>query len=58
LVETADARQAEAWDKSPVPAERQIVGLHAVRLWERDQALTAAFLSEVLEFTDFGEVDG
>jgi glyoxalase family protein len=58
LVETADRREAEVWDKSPVPADRQIVGLHAVRLWERDKALTAAFVTEVLEFTDFGESDG
>ncbi|MFI5229196.1 MAG: VOC family protein, partial [Gemmatimonadales bacterium] len=30
LVQTADVREAEAWDKSPVPADRQIVGLPAV----------------------------
>src|SRR6185437_6116544 len=58
LVETADRREAEAWDRSPVPTDRQIVGLHAVRLWERDRAPTAAFVTEVLEFTDFGESDG
>jgi len=58
FVETTDRREAEAWDKSPVPADSQIIGLHAVRLWERDKALTASFLTDVLDFTDFGESDG
>src|SRR3954447_8908822 len=38
LVETKDERHYRPWDKSPVPAERQVVGLHAVRAWERDLA--------------------
>ena len=58
LVETRDARHFTPWDKSPVPAELQIVGLHAVRLWERDLALTANFLTNVLEFENYGESDG
>ena len=58
LVETRDARDFTPWDKSPVPAESQIVGLHAVRLWERDLALTASFLTSVLEFENYGESDG
>jgi glyoxalase family protein len=58
LVETRDERRHRAWEKSPVPADRQILGLHAVRAWERDAALTAAFLTGVLGFTDFGEQDG
>jgi glyoxalase family protein len=58
LVETGDVREHTPWDRSPVPAERQVVGLHAVRAWERDGALTGAFLTGVLGFTDFGEEDG
>ena len=58
LVETSDERLHRAWDKSPVPAERQILGLHAVRVWERDRAATAGLLTGVLGFTDFGEEDG
>ena len=58
LVETREARQFTPWDKSPVPADLQIVGLHAVRLWERDLALTASFLTNVLEFENYGESDG
>jgi glyoxalase family protein len=58
LVETSEERQFRAWDKSPVPADRQIVGLHAVRAWEHDIAITAEFLTTVLKFTDFGIEDG
>ena len=58
LVETADEREFEAWPRSPVPSEHQVRGLHAVRVWERDLALTAAFLTDVLEFTSYGEENG
>ena len=58
LVETRDERTYRAWEKSPVPADRQVAGLHAVRAWERDRALTGAFLTGVLGFSDFGEQDG
>ena len=57
LVETIDARQFTPWMDSPVPAPLQIMGLHSVRLWERDLALTSAFLTDVLEFEPIG-VDG
>ena len=58
LVETADPREFTVWDRSPVPAEHQIRGLHAVRLWEHDVAQTASFLVETLEFTSAGEERG
>jgi glyoxalase family protein len=58
LVETRDAREFTAWDKSPVPAEKQILGLHSVRLWERDLDLTSAFLTNVLGFKAAGQEDG
>jgi glyoxalase family protein len=58
LVETREPREFTPWDRSPVPAELQIVGLHAVRIWERDLALTASFLTNVLEFENYGESDG
>ncbi len=58
LVETGDARDFAAWDRSPVPAEHQIRGLHAVRLWERDVALTGNFLVHVLGFKSMGEHSG
>jgi glyoxalase family protein len=58
LVETADPREFAPWDKSPVPAEHQIRGLHAVRLWESDIAHTASFLVETLSFVLVGEEGG
>lgn len=58
LVETSEPRLFRAWDKSSVPADRQIVGLHAVRAWEHDINLTAAFLTTVLKFESYGEEDG
>jgi glyoxalase family protein len=58
LVETSDPREFTAWERSPVPPDRQIRGLHAVRLWERDLALTADFVTGVLGFTALGEENG
>jgi glyoxalase family protein len=58
LVETSDAREFTPWDKSPVPAEKQILGLHSVRLWERDLPSTATFLTDVLGFKSDGEENG
>ncbi|HEX2693053.1 MAG TPA: ring-cleaving dioxygenase [Gemmatimonadaceae bacterium] len=54
LHETPDDREFTAWEASPVPAANQIRGLHSVRLWERDLASTAAFLTGVLGFVDLG----
>lgn len=51
LVETADPRPFVPWDASPVPADRQIRGLHAVRLDARDLAATARFLDAALGHT-------
>jgi glyoxalase family protein len=58
LVETAEKRDFTAWDKSPVPEEHQIRGLHAVRAWEHDLAQTANFLTSVLGFEAYGDTDG
>jgi glyoxalase family protein len=55
LHETGDARDFAPWPQSPVPVEKQIRGLHSVRLWERDLSLTSAFLTGVLGFVDIGE---
>lgn len=58
LAETRDAREFTPWERSPVPADHQVRGLHAVRLWERDLATTATFLREVLGFAALGEENG
>jgi glyoxalase family protein len=58
LIETGDKRDFTAWSKSPVPREKQILGLHAVRMWEQDRAATAAFLTDVMGFRAAGEEGG
>jgi glyoxalase family protein len=58
LVETDDPRLFSPWERGPVPAERQVRGLHAVRALERDLALTGRFLTDVLGFTPMGEEGG
>jgi glyoxalase family protein len=58
LVATNDSREFTAWNNSLVPVEHQILGLHSVRLWERDLALTQQFLVDVLGFSPMGEEDG
>jgi glyoxalase family protein len=50
LHETEDAREFSPWLDGPVLVERQIRGLHSVRLWERDLEATAAFLTGVMGF--------
>lgn len=54
LAETRDARTFTPWPASPVPADRQVLGLHAVRLWERHLGETGDFLTGVLGFTTLG----
>ena len=50
LIETEADRPWEAWKESPVRPERQLRGMHSVRLWERDLAATSRLLTEVLGF--------
>jgi glyoxalase family protein len=58
LVATAEPREFTPWSRSPVPAARQVLGLHGVRGWERDVPTSAEFLMGVLGFQDHGEADG
>jgi glyoxalase family protein len=60
LVESTDAasRQFTPWEESPVPVERQIRGLHAARLWERDLVPTLSFVTTILGFTQAGVENG
>jgi glyoxalase family protein len=58
LAETRDKREFTAWPKSPVPREKQILGLHAVRMWEHDRGATASFLTDVMGFRAAGDENG
>jgi glyoxalase family protein len=46
------------WSDSGVPPERQIRGLESARLRERELAVTARFLTDVLGFEPAGEENG
>lgn len=58
LTETGDAREFTPWADSPVPADKQVLGLHAVRISEREAAPTAQLLSDGLGFSLVGEEAG
>lgn len=58
LVETDDPRTFTPWEGSPVPEDKQIRGLHAARLWERDLSSTERFLTTRLGFEKVSEEDG
>jgi len=58
LVETDDERAWVPWEGSPVGAERQIRGVHAVRMAVRELGPTGALLEEVLGFEPVDEEDG
>ncbi|OGF55549.1 MAG: glyoxalase [Candidatus Fraserbacteria bacterium RBG_16_55_9] len=58
LVETDENRQFVPWEKSPVSPERQVRGLHSVRIWEDQLAPTEMLLTEHMGFTSLGTEDG
>ena len=59
LVEQGDTRRPfTPWEHSPVAPERQVRGLHSARLWERQEAPTAQFLTTVLGFERLGSENG
>ncbi len=58
LALTDAPREFTPWQEGPVPPTQQIRGLHGVRLWERDLALTAGFLTGTMGFAAGGEEGG
>ncbi len=57
LVETSRERVSVPWSRSVVPAEHQLRGMDAVRLWETDLSATATFLTSALGFQRLGQED-
>jgi glyoxalase family protein len=51
-------RSFTPWEEGPVPAERQIRGLHGAQVWERDAAASERFLRDVLGFSRLGSENG
>ena len=58
LVETDDEREFVPWAHGPVPAEHQVRGMHAVRLWEHELGPTETLLTDVLGFEKIDTDDG
>ena len=60
LVESAAGvpRLSTPWKGSPVPGERQVRGLHGGRVWERNAAATAEFLTKAMGFLRLGDENG
>jgi glyoxalase family protein len=58
LVETDDNREFVPWDRSPVPVEHQVRGMHAVRMWQHELGPTEGLLTEVMGFEKIDEDDG
>jgi glyoxalase family protein len=58
FTEAALPLDAAPWERSPVPAEEQLRGFHAVRVLERRMEPTAGFLANALGFEETGEEDG
>src|SRR5687767_711186 len=58
LVETSDERQFVPWENSPVSPERQLRGMHSVRLWERKLDHTEKILTQRMGFSLLGAEDG
>lgn len=54
LVETDIQRPFVPWDKSPVPSEHQLRGMHSVRLWENRLAPTQELLTTSMGFSHQG----
>lgn len=57
LSETSDVREAVPWADSPIPADRQIKGLHGIRARQRHLMPSASLLS-LLGFEEIAEEDG
>jgi glyoxalase family protein len=58
LVETSDERAFTPWEKSAVPEDKQIKGLHGARMWQRTLEQSATFLTNVMGFQPIGQENG
>ncbi|HVX88985.1 MAG TPA: ring-cleaving dioxygenase [Gemmatimonadales bacterium] len=58
IVEVSAPAATTPWEKSPVPAQHQLRGFHAVRTWERDMAPTVALLTGPMGLTKVGDENG
>ncbi|MDA8018085.1 MAG: ring-cleaving dioxygenase [Thermoanaerobaculia bacterium] len=50
LVEISQDRAFVPWQRSPVPQEHQILGLHSIRMWQTELDATDLLLTQVMGF--------
>ncbi len=55
LVEIVEPRPFSPWEKSAVPEDKQIIGLHGTRMWQRSLTPSADFLTRVMGFSYLGQ---
>jgi glyoxalase family protein len=58
LVEAEERQEFAPWSRSGVPADRQVRGLHSIRMDVFNLGPTAAFLTETFGFTPLGVEEG
>jgi glyoxalase family protein len=58
LVETTDPREFTPWEKSDVPADKQIMGLHGARMKQQALEPSADFLTNIIGFKYQGHENG
>lgn len=58
LVETSDHRDYEVWQGSPVPPEHQIMGMHSIRMLQRELRPSTVLLEKLFRFNKTAEENG
>ncbi len=58
LVESSDTREFASWAKTEIPTQKQIMGLHGARMWQRNLQLTGEFLTNAMGFKQVGHESG
>jgi len=58
LTESDDKRDVAAWEKSPVPAEYQLRGMHNTRIQVQEIKFTEALLTQIMGFERIAEENG
>jgi glyoxalase family protein len=58
LVELSNQRAFTPWEKSSVPEDKQVIGLHGARMWQRTLEQSANFLTDTLGFDYQGHEKG
>jgi glyoxalase family protein len=58
LIETTDSRAFSPWQRSSIPSQFQIMGLHGARMWQGELRPSADFLTQIMGFEYSGQEKG